>query len=202
MRFVTLEDSNKAALEKVASDHSGSASLVEAVLNPGSLNLNRPPFTDSAAWLKRLDALPGEASVETGRRIFFHGRVAICATCHRHGGRGTIVGPELSFVGQQGGREAILQSILEPNREVAPQYYPTQVTLKDGTVFTGILLRAGGTSGKEFYRDLTGKEQSFGKPDITGRAELKTSLMPGGLVSTLTDEELRDLLAFLMASGT
>lgn len=202
LRFVSLEGESKTTLEKIAVDHPDSASLVEAVLNPGSMNVDRPPFTDSAAWLKRLDSLRGTASVETGRRIYFQGRVAICATCHRHGGRGTIVGPELSFVGQQGDRETILQSILEPNREVAPQYYPTQVTLKDGTVFTGILLRAGGTSGKEYYRDLTGKEQSFGKEDIAGRAELKMSLMPGGLVGTLTDEELRDLLAFLMASGT
>lgn len=202
LRFVSVDDANKTSLEKVEADHADSAALVEAVLNPASLNLDRPVFTDSAAWLERLDALPGEASVETGRRLFFQGRIAICATCHRHGGRGTIVGPDLSFVGQQGDREAILQSLLEPNGEVAPQYYPTQVTLKDGTVFTGILLRAGGTSGKEFYRDLTGKEQSFVKDDIAGRAELKTSLMPGGLVGTLTDGELRDLMAFLMASGT
>lgn len=201
LRFVALDASKKAALEKVAADHPESVPLVAAVLDPGSLNSGRPPITESSAWLKRLDALSGEADVDAGRRIYHQGRVAICATCHRHSGRGTIVGPELTFVGQQGSREAILQSILEPNREVAPQFYPTQVALNDGTIFTGILLRAGGTSGKEYYRDLTGKEQSFGKSDIAGREELKTSLMPGGLVSTLTDGELRDLLAFLMASG-
>jgi putative heme-binding domain-containing protein len=198
MRFVPLSDEQKAMLAEAGD---GSA-LVNAVLNPSSLIEGRPAISESGEWLKRIDAVPGEADVEAGRRIYFQGRVAICATCHRHSGRGTIVGPELSFVGQQGDREEILRSILEPNREVAPQYYPTQVTMKDGTVFTGILLRAGGTSGKEYYRDLTGREQSFAKEDIAGRAELKMSLMPGGLVGTLTDEELRDLLAFLMASGT
>jgi hypothetical protein len=50
------------------------------------------------------------------------------------------------------------------------------------------------------FRDLTGKERSFPKPDILERTELRTSLMPPGLVSTMTDRELRDLLAFLSST--
>ena len=49
----------------------------------------------------------------------------------------------------------------------------------------------------EVYRDLIGKERVFQKADIVQRTELKTSLMPPGLVASLTDQELRDLLAFL-----
>jgi len=49
----------------------------------------------------------------------------------------------------------------------------------------------------DVFRDLTGKERSFKPTDIVKRAELKTSLMPTGLVASLTDTELRDLLAFL-----
>jgi putative heme-binding domain-containing protein len=132
--------------------------------------------------------------VETGRRLFFNTKVATCAACHRHSGRGNVVGPDLTFVAQQGDRAAILRSILEPSREVAPQFYPSLVKLKDGTEFMGILLRSSST---EVFRDLTGKEKSFPQTDIVSRTELKTSLMPPGLVMTLTDEELRDLLAFL-----
>ncbi|MBL9145964.1 MAG: c-type cytochrome [Verrucomicrobiaceae bacterium] len=157
----------------------------------------RPEFTDLAAWLKRLDALPGKADTEAGRRIFFHSKVALCAGCHRHGGRGNVVGPDLSLVARQGDREAILRSILEPQREVAPQFYPTQLKLKDGSDFMGILLRSSST---EVFRDLTGKERTFQKTDIVQRTELKTSLMPPGLVATMTDRELRDLLAFLTSS--
>ena len=91
-------------------------------------------------------------------------------------------------------RLAILRSILEPSREVAPQFYPSQVKLKDGTEFIGILLRSSST---EVFRDLTGKEKSFPQTEIVSRVELKTSLMPPGLLMTLTDEEVRDLLAFL-----
>lgn len=159
-----------------------------------AISTSRPAFDATDAWLKMLDALPGKADPETGRRLFFHPKVALCATCHRHSGRGNVVGPDLTFVAQQGDRAAILRSILEPHREVAPQFYPSQVKLKDGTEFTGILLRS---SSVETFRDLTGRERTFPQTDIVSRTELKTSLMPAGLVMSLTDSELRDLLAFL-----
>lgn len=158
------------------------------------LATDRPPFDDADAWLKRLDALPGKPDPDVGRRIFFSPKVGLCATCHRHNGRGNVVGPDLSLVAQQGDRAAILRSILEPHREVAPQYYPTLLKLADGTDFMGILLRSSST---EVFRDITGKERTFQKADIVERTELKTSLMPPGLVMSLTDAEVRDLLAFL-----
>jgi hypothetical protein len=143
-----------------------------------------------------LDSLPGTADVEAGRRLFFHPKVALCASCHRQSGRGNVVGPDLTLIAQQGDRLAILRSILEPHREVAPQFYPSLVKLKDGTEFTGILLRS---SSSEVFRDLTGKERSFPEADVLSRTEIKMSLMPPGLVMSLTDAELRDLLAFLTA---
>lgn len=158
---------------------------------------NRPPFDQADAWLKLLDTLPGKPDAENGRRIFFNSKVAICATCHRHSGRGNVVGPDLTLIAQQGDRAAILRSILEPHREVAPQFYPSLVKLKDGTEFTGILLRS---SSSEVFRDLTGKERSFPEAEVLSRTEIKMSLMPPGLVMSLTDAELRDLLAFLTAS--
>ena len=155
---------------------------------------NRPPFDQTDAWLKLLDTLPSKPDTENGRRLFFNTKVAICATCHRHSGRGNVVGPDLTLIAQQGDRMAILRSILEPHREVAPQFYPSLVKLKDGTEFTGILLRSSNT---EVFRDLAGKERSFPEADVISRTEIKMSLMPPGLVMSLTDAELRDLLAFL-----
>ncbi|HRX55983.1 MAG TPA: hypothetical protein P5016_15830, partial [Verrucomicrobiales bacterium] len=70
--------------------------------------------------------------------------------------------------------------------------------LADGSDFLGILLRSSST---EVFRDISGKERTFQPADIVERTELKTSLMPPGLVTMLTDGELRDLLAFLGGSG-
>lgn len=184
---------DQAVLQKLAqSDNAIIRDEAQRAL-PRSLPTNRPAFDDTAAWLKLLE---GQGDAETGRRIFFNSKVALCSSCHRHSGRGNVVGPDLTLIAQQGDRAAILRSILEPHREVAPQFYPSVVELKDGTTFTGILLRSSST---EVFRDLTGKEKSFPEADIVKRTELRTSLMPPGLVMTLTNEELRDLLAFLTA---
>lgn len=164
-----------------------------------AMSTDRPPFDATGEWLQKLDALPGPPDREAGRRLFFHPKLAICATCHRHEGRGNVVGPDLTLINRQGDRESLLRSILEPHREVAPQYFPTHLKLADGSEFTGILLRSSST---EVYRDLTGRERVFQKADILERTELKTSLMPAGLVLSLTDEELRDLLVFLTTEAT
>ena len=198
LRLTGLNDSAKPALQAVADRHPDSAPLVQAVLDPGSLMAGRPAFDATDAWLQRLQAAPGQADPEAGRRLFFHARLGLCSSCHRHGGRGNVVGPDLSFAGQQGDARALLQSLLEPHREVAPQFYPTHLKLADGTDFTGILLRS---SNIDVYRDLTGKERVFQKKDVVERTELKTSLMPMGLVASLTDAEVRDLLAFLRAGA-
>lgn len=195
LRFSGLDDAASKSLGDVAQRHPESASLVKALIDMGSINAGRPAADDTTAWLKRLEALPGKANAQAGRRIFFHPRMAMCANCHRHSGRGNVVGPDLSFIAQQGDMKAILQSILEPNRDVAPQFLGTLLELKDGTTFTGIMLAE---AGFDLYRDLTGKDRFFKKGDIVKRTELKTSLMPTGLTAMMTDEELRDLLAFLM----
>lgn len=198
LRGVALEEDERSDLEAVAAKHPDAKPLLDAVLEPSTLFVDRPGFEETTAWLARLDAVPDEVDLEAGRRVFFHTKLALCATCHRHDGRGVVLGPDLSLVGRQGDREAILRSILEPHREVAPQFYPSQVKLADGSEFVGILLRSSST---EVFRDLTGKERSFPKAEVVERTEVRTSLMPPGLVSSLTDRELRDLLAFLMADG-
>jgi putative heme-binding domain-containing protein len=153
--------------------------------------VNRPPLTDTAAWLARLDAVPGPGDPDAGRRIFFHAKLGQCGTCHRHRGRGAVVGPDLTLVGRQTDRAGILRSILEPDRDVAPQYRAHVLQLADGTAFTGILLRS---SSVEVYRDLTGRERRFTPEEIDDVTELRTSVMPAGLALTLTDRELRDVL--------
>lgn len=198
LRGKSLDEAQLAALGQLARQYPESADLVQALLDPARLSTARPPLEDTGAWLQRLAAVPGQADPAAGRRIFFHPRVALCATCHRRDGRGNIVGPDLSFVAQQGDRTAILRSILEPSRDIAPQFQHTILQLTDGTVFSGILLRS---SEFDVFRDITGKERKFRPEDIEERTEAKVSLMPAGLPTSLTDRELRDLLAFLTSAS-
>ncbi|MCC6509474.1 MAG: c-type cytochrome, partial [Pirellulaceae bacterium] len=198
LRGTTIDASAREKLQSLAQQFPESAELVTAVLEPASLQTGRPLPTDTAAWLKRLEALPGAADPAAGRRLFHQAGIGQCANCHRHSGRGNVVGPDLSLVARQGDRANILRSLLEPNRDVAPQYFATALELTDGSIFTGILLRS---SSVDVYRDATGKERVFQKSDVVQRKELKTSMMPTGLVSQLCDHDLRDLLAFLTGSN-
>lgn len=196
LRLHVLDSKTKQTLAAIATKHPVSASLVSAILDKDSIQRDRPALGETEEWLKRLASLPGKPDMESGRRIFFHTKVAFCANCHRYQGRGNVVGPDLSLIARQGDRTSILRSILEPNREVAPQYFSTLLELANGTIFSGILLRSSST---EVFRDATGKERTFQKSDIIQRKELKASLMPTGLAEQLTNEEMRDLLAFLTA---
>jgi len=168
--------------------------LTAALLNPGSLAEGRPSPTDTQAWSERLTALDGEADVDNGRRIFHHASVALCSRCHRHTGRGKFVGPDLSAVGRRDDANWLLEAILQPNLAMAPEYQPRDIELKDGTVHTGIRLRS---YSKEQIRDANGNTLTFGKDQVAAIRDLNRSLMPEGLVYSMTDRELRDLLAFL-----
>ena len=195
MRFAALADEQKTKLGEVAKRHPDSADLVRGVLKPGALADGRP-FFDLPAWQKYLGKQKSAGDAAAGRRIFFHPKIALCSNCHMHSGRGNVVGPDLSAVGDRNDAAWLLLSILEPNREVAPQFFATNVLFKDGTSFLGIKLRKGGGA-SEVYRDLTGNERTIKTADIARRSDLTTSLMPAGLLATLTDREIRDLLAFL-----
>lgn len=158
----------------------------------------KPVSLDAAEWATMVDAVPGKANPDSGRRIYFHPRMALCATCHEMDGRGRLVGPDLSTIHRQSGvnREWLLTHILNPNETIAPQYLPWQVAKTDGTSVMGFVLRKGGT--RETYLGIDGKEFSVLKPDIISSTEMDMSLMPPGLLAPLQPDEIRDLLAYLL----
>jgi len=190
--------SKKKSLRKIAASHVESGDLVNAVLDSKILTDSRPALTDTAAWLARIKAVPGATDVESGRRIFNHTRLAKCSSCHRHSGRGNVVGPDLSRVGAQRDRKWLLESVLQPSLQMGPEYRTTVIVLDDGRSYTGIRLLS---ATYEALRNSNGQRRVIQRDEIESIHELDQSFMPEGLVYLLTDRELRDLLAFLAASG-
>jgi len=141
-------------------------------------------------WLKT----PGD--VAAGRRIFYHPRGAQCFICHRIDGRGGNVGPELSTIARATVREKIVQSVLEPSREIAPQFIAWTITQKNGSSVTGVI-QDEDIHGAVTVCDAQGKVTKIPLANIERRVAQKTSLMPDNLVESLTKQELRDLIAFL-----
>ncbi len=185
-----LTADQRQGLETLAKNRPQSAPLVTRVLGqPFAKDRPRPVELD--AWLRRLE---GPADPAAGRRIFTHPRLAICSRCHRVEGRGQDIGPDLSTIGQTE-RRRILQSILQPSAEVAPSYQPWSIETKDGKVRVGLLIDT--NLDTYTYVDEKGTRFKVKTGDVAETRAVPTSIMPEGLADRLTDQELRDLLAYL-----
>ena len=92
----------------------------------------------------------------------------------------------------------LLETILQPSKDMAPQYTPWSIETTDGKTLVGLPRRKGGNS--EAYLGLDGKEFSVKKEQIAFHEEMKTSIMPKDLLPALTRRELNDLMAFLTAA--
>ena len=140
-----------------------------------------------AAYRPALDS-PGD--VVRGREVFRK----ICATCHKAEGVGHELGPNLATFAHRG-PEAIMVSVLDPNREVNPLYATYTVVTTDGQVLTGMLTAETATA-----ITLTREE---GKSDVVLRGDIEEfranniSLMPEGLEKKLTPPDMSDVIAYL-----
>src|SRR5262249_31674401 len=106
------------------------------------------------------------------------------------------VGPDLSTIGRRE-RRFILESILQPSAQVAPHYQVWSVTTDDGRTRLGMLV---GTNLDEYtYVDQKGSSFKVNTRRVVETRAVPTSLMPGRLADLLTDQEPRDLLAYLAA---
>jgi putative membrane-bound dehydrogenase-like protein len=132
--------------------------------------------------------LPGNR--EKGRAVF----TRTCATCHLAEGQGVDVGPDLATVAGRS-PEDLLVHILDPNREVAPNFVNYAIALEDGRVVSGIIALES-TSAISLKR-------AQGATDVVARDQIETmvstgiSLMPEGLEKELSPQDLADLIVFV-----
>ncbi|WP_254510829.1 PVC-type heme-binding CxxCH protein [Anatilimnocola floriformis] len=167
--------------------------LLKRVLEPKT-PATRPEPKDQAAWQKLTE---GKGDPTVGERLFFHPKVASCFKCHEYKGRGGKIGPDLSTVAKSMTRERLLQSIVDPSREIAPQFTPWVIQAADGTVKTGVYVGEE-IDGTVRYADSEGKIFKLHPRDVEDKKASEKSIMPEGLAATLTAQELRDLLEFLL----
>jgi quinoprotein glucose dehydrogenase len=139
------------------------------------------------------EALAG-GDAEAGRRIFFGRAEVSCVRCHKVNGEGGDVGPDLSKVGGQQQRDYLLESIVEPNRQIAKGFESVVLTLTNGKSVTGIVK----AEDDREIRLMTAEGQvvTVAKDKIDERQAGK-SAMPEDLVQKLSKRDLRDLVEFL-----
>src|SRR5262249_21157984 len=117
-----------------------------------------------------------------------------CLRCHKVKGEGGEVGPDLSDVGKRQKREYLLESVLDPNKEIAKGFETLVLIMADGRILTGVLK---GEDDKEI-RLITpdAKMLTADKRQIDERSRGK-SAMPDDAAKHLSRRELRDLVEFL-----
>ncbi len=127
---------------------------------------------------------------EQGQIVF----TKVCATCHQAEGRGTAVGPDLATVSSRT-PEDLLIHILDPNREVAPNYINYNVATMDGRVVSGMIAEE--TAGTVVLKRAEGVSDRIARDQIDSISSTGISLMPEGLEKGLSAQDLADLMAFV-----
>lgn len=151
---------------------------------------SRHTFADLLKLLTEDKSIVGDAA--RGRQVF---EKAQCAKCHRFGGRGEGIGPDLSTVARRFQTKEILESILFPSQIISDQYASKTVVTTDGFSYTGLVAR--GNDGAYIVLQSNGQKQIVAEDEVDEIAPAKKSSMPEGLLNNLTPEEIADMLAFL-----
>jgi putative heme-binding domain-containing protein len=125
-----------------------------------------------------------------------------CGRCHVMRGEGGNIGPDLTQLATRFSTKDILESIIEPNKVVSDQYAATQITLKNGESIVGRITNEDKTSytvsQNPFAPDMVVK---IPKKDVASSKYSSVSIMLPGLINSLNEEELKDLIAYLKAGG-
>ncbi len=168
-------------------------------------SLSEEQIAKVIAYVRSMARGPGESDWEPyltgdpklGERLFFDPKgKTLCANCHSVNRKGGRIGPVLDRIASRRSPQYIMESILQPSKDIDPQYEAVQVVTAAGRVIKG--LRVNETNFSLQLREENGRFHSFAKRDLEEFRVLETSLMPENHAEQLTVEQLHDLFAFLM----
>jgi putative heme-binding domain-containing protein len=128
-----------------------------------------------------------------GRSLF--GRT--CAQCHRLFGDGAEVGPDLTGSNRKN-VDYILENVLDPNAVVGRDYRLNVIATKNGRVISGIIRER---SDKALVIQTANELVTLALEEVDELKESPVSMMPEGILEKLSDDEVRDLVAYLAADS-
>lgn len=147
------------------------------------------PVSDPESILR----LTGNA--DRGRALLFGARGAICLTCHQVASIGREFGPPFDGMGARRSKAHLLDSLLNPSREIETAYVNYTVTSRGGDSYTGFI-RNHGSEGL-VLRDAGLEEVEVPVDSIVTMTASDISVMPSGLGQVFSEQETADLLAYL-----
>lgn len=130
-------------------------------------------------------------NLDSGRRVFEQN----CGICHKTGGQ-LGVGPQLDGIGKTG-THGLIEKILDPNRNISRAFRNYTITLKDGTIRSGLFRREEGET--RVFADVTGKEFTVQKKNIAEEKLSKYTLMPDSFGTTIKERDFQSLVKYLLS---
>jgi putative heme-binding domain-containing protein len=182
--------------------------ILNPILNaaPGSLKLpeDEPrPFVkaytldDLAPALEK--GLKGGRDYERGRKLFAAGK---CFACHRYDNEGGAFGPDLSAVAGRFSARDLLESVVDPSKEISDQYAAVEIRTADGRIVVGRIVNLNDDEVKVNTNMLDpGAMVGVNRNNIESMKTSKLSMMPAGLLDTFKEDEVLDLMAYMLSRG-
>lgn len=162
------------------------------------------PTGPGKSWT--LEEVRGIAKEGLKGRDFANGQKMFAATrcilCHRFAGDGGATGPDLTQLAGRFNVDALTEAIIDPSKVISDQYKASSVLTDSGKVVNGRVV----SENEEQISVLTDPEDStkivdIRKDEIEEIVPSKTSIMPADLLKPLNQEEVLDLLAYLLSRG-
>ncbi|HEX8913000.1 MAG TPA: PVC-type heme-binding CxxCH protein [Humisphaera sp.] len=156
----------------------------------GNVSTDRDPERVKVVEKYRGVVKAGTGNAAAGWKVF----ETTCAQCHTIYGKGGNVGPDLTGVGRDD-LDAVLTSVLDPNLVIGAPYLVRTAKTKDGEVVSGLLVEE--SDSQVVLKDQT-KQTAIPRANLDKLVVQNVSMMPEGLEKQLTDQQFRDLVAFLL----
>ncbi|MEY4178690.1 MAG: hypothetical protein RLY70_2264 [Planctomycetota bacterium] len=131
-----------------------------------------------------------KADLDQGRAVF----EKVCGNCHALFGKGNAIGPDLTGA-NRGNLQYLLENIVDPSASVAADFRTSTVVLTDGRVVTGVVSNP---TPRTIAVQTATEKLTLPAADVEQVKPTNQSLMPEGLFNTLSADQVRDLIAFLM----
>jgi putative heme-binding domain-containing protein len=134
--------------------------------------------------------------LEKGKAMY---AASLCKSCHQIKGEGGNIGPDLSQLAKRFSPKDVLESIIEPSKLISDQYASTIYILKDGSSVVG---KQVSEDDKNYYISQNPYDpdqiREIVKREVKEKKLSEVSPMMTGLVNRLNEEELKDLIAYLI----
>ncbi|MBP8257227.1 MAG: c-type cytochrome [Opitutaceae bacterium] len=195
--LATLTEAEKTSLDEVINKPVEERSVIETF---GDIFAGRTPRDWKLADLApAIETGMKNRNFENGRRMF---GAAACVACHRFNNQGGMTGPDLTGAGGRYSAHDLLDQILNPNKEINEQFVPIVLTKLNGETVVGTVVNLKGDNVMiNTDPSVPNQQVTVDRKEVKSMEPSKVSPMPPQLLSSMTEPEILDLLAYVLSAG-